>query len=85
MTWQYHDDAVWEEVDGVVYATAATVGGLLVLEDTAAEIWEVLDGATTAEVVEAMAEGSGAAAEDIGPHVETFLTELTNRGLVTDE
>lgn len=83
MTWQHHPDVVWEEdADGTIYATVATDGEILIFQDTAAEIFAIADGSTTAQVVDQLADATGTSADEVRPAVEQFLIDLHHRGVV---
>lgn len=82
MTWERRRDSVWEQDAGTVFAVAATVGDVLILDGIAALIWELLDGASTNEIIDQVADATGAPRDDIAPHVSEFLQELTSRALV---
>lgn len=83
MTWQHHPDVVWDEdADGIIYATVATDGEILVLQATAAEIFALADGATTDHITSQLATATGAPADEVRPAVDQFLTNLQTRGVV---
>ena len=60
MRHRHHPDVVWENDEDRVVATAPTVGEVVILDGTAALIWDCLDGATTDEIVRDVSDATGA-------------------------
>lgn len=81
MRHRHHPDVVWEDEGDRVIATAPTVGEVVILDGTAALIWDCLDGATTEQIVRDVSNATGAPDADIRPHVVSYLADLAARKL----
>lgn len=84
MIWKHHPLTAWEPAPDALacYVVNATGGGIVVLQDNAALIWESLDGHTTDEVAAAVAAEYELPVDEIAGDVTAFLADLRNQGLV---
>lgn len=85
MTTVRHPEAVWEDDGERVFAVAPRHGDVVILADTAAFIWSLLDEPADLDTLVAhIAEASGEAPGVIRADLPPFLADLRRRGLVVD-
>ncbi|MHA6523090.1 PqqD family protein [Tessaracoccus sp. G1721] len=84
MRHRHHPDVVWDNDDDRVIAAAPSVGQVVILDGTAALIWDVLDGATTEEIVRDVSEATGAPTAEIEADVAAYLKDLAARALTVN-
>jgi hypothetical protein len=73
----------WQELDGRVVVFNAATGRAAALNETAAAVWQLADGARTeAEVIDALGTAYGMSADAIGPDVRLVIDRLRTEGLL---
>ncbi|MHA6513120.1 PqqD family protein [Tessaracoccus sp. Z1128] len=82
MRFTRHPEAVWEDDGATVFATAPTIGEVVILDGASALIWHALDGATTPQIAAEVSHITGAPQAEILPHLTPFLADLVTRRLV---
>lgn len=76
-------DALSRELDGEVLVLDLRSSLYFGMTGTAARIWQIVEtGATRDTVVETLAEEYGGSRDVIGADVDSFLSELLERGLL---
>jgi hypothetical protein len=77
------DEVVWREVGDELVVLELSTSTYLTLNGTAKYLWSTLaDGATTGQLVKALAEKYQIPLEQARTDTESFLTALTDRGLI---
>lgn len=76
---------IWREVDDGTVIVSPTAGKIRVLNQIGSTIWELVDGTRSVTAIEAQLVEifTDVPRERISQDLQTFLTDLTNRGLVT--
>ena len=70
-----------EDLDSDVCLYRSDIDEVLVLNQSAADVWRVADGsATVAEIVTQLAAAYGVGIDVVGPDVHTVIDDLTARG-----
>jgi len=70
------------EAEGVVYAASLPDGPIVVLEGGAAAIWIEACRGDRASVAQRVAKTTGTSIETVAEHVESFVDQLLQRGLL---
>ncbi|WP_353808037.1 PqqD family protein [Agromyces sp. SYSU T00194] len=73
-----------DDDETTTYVAAIPWGPIVVLEGVAAIIWALAQGSARAEVPRLVAEVTGADLDEIREQVDTFLSELLQRGLLIE-
>jgi hypothetical protein len=77
------DDLFWRETDGEVVALDAAVSRYVLANPTGAELWKRLsEGASEADLVDALCERFEVTREVAEADVAAFLEKLSSRGLL---
>lgn len=76
---------IWREVDDGTVIVSPTAGKIRVLNQIGSTIWELVDGnrSVTAIEIELVETFADVPRERIAQDLQAFLTDLTERGLVT--
>jgi len=70
-----------EEIDDDICLYRADIDEVLVLNQSAADVWRLADGTRTeAELLEHLAQAYGVASDELAADVSTVLSDLTQRG-----
>lgn len=78
------DGLIWREVDDGIVIVSPTAGKVRVLNKVGSAIWELLDGDHTPATIQSNLcnQFSQVPPEQINQDIQTFLDDLTNRGLI---
>jgi hypothetical protein len=71
--------------DDTVYAAFLPAGPIVVLDGIAALIWTEANVGDRDDVAERVAASTGSPVEEVRPHVDAFVTELVDRGLLEEQ
>lgn len=85
MTWRPPHHVAWVRVDGVTYVADVFRGQILVLEGSAALIWEAALRGETTTLVARVTEDGAADLQAVQHEVDSFLADLIERGMLTSQ